>query len=509
MFLVNDNIFLTKDYSDEDFADLSSKTERGLGKTIIINREIALNPTVIDKICKYFNGTSIRVSIPIGNVADSTIFNEEESQILQSNFEKLKQNNFSALFVEGSDISSYSGYTLEDTMTASRIISEWANSINSATVYGRPLSPLEKYLYAYSLVTKFKYEKGDDSSTDSRMDSRNLVKVLTKNKIVCIGYASMLSELCKQIGIPCLVQLASDSTNESDGYSVINHAKCKVFIDDFYYDYHAMVNSDPSRDAFKDGFGQTICHAIMTDKDIDVLFDGKVKLAGEHWFYSESINMFMDMIHGYNQEDASERINMSSAHFEIEKLLIDVFSANAINMESERNSTTPTITHDDLEQIYFPSIYDELYRYALQPQNKYSIKRLEKIIISAYKHSNISMDDLFAEILDYGNRYQPDKDMLEEFVEMVEDERARQNFIEIKRLSAEADGIDPLLLFEAMSVIVYLQLKNEDKAIQKTSEIFDNSSKLALNKWSFKKKSDNFFQEEAQRLEYLLTSQMV
>ena len=48
------------------------------------------------------------------------------------------------------------------------------------------------------------------------MDSRNLVKVLNGDKIVCIGYASMLAELCKRIDIPCIVQLAVDGIDEKE-----------------------------------------------------------------------------------------------------------------------------------------------------------------------------------------------------------------------------------------------------------------------------------------------------
>ena len=179
MFLVNNNIFLMKDYSEDDFARLAKITEQGESKTIVISREIALNAAVIDKICRYFKGGDIRVSIPIANTTSSTIFNEQESMVLQSNFAKLKENHFSALFVEGNDVNSYTGYTLEETVVASRKISEWANSINSATVYGRPLSPIEKFLFAYNLVTEFSYSQGSEDNVDSRMDSRNLVKILT------------------------------------------------------------------------------------------------------------------------------------------------------------------------------------------------------------------------------------------------------------------------------------------------------------------------------------------
>jgi polar amino acid transport system permease protein len=40
----------------------------------------------------------------------------------------------------------------------------------------------------------------------------------------------MLAELCKRIGIPCIVQLAVDGVDEKEGFNSINHAICKVYI---------------------------------------------------------------------------------------------------------------------------------------------------------------------------------------------------------------------------------------------------------------------------------------
>ncbi len=501
MFLVNNNIFLMKDYSEDDFARLAKITEQGESKTIVISREIALNAAVIDKICRYFKGGDIRVSIPIANTTSSTIFNEQESMVLQSNFAKLKENHFSALFVEGNDVNSYTGYTLEETVVASRKISEWANSINSATVYGRPLSPLEKFLFAYNLVTEFSYSQGSEDNVDSRMDSRNLVKILTGDKIVCVGYASMLAELCKQINIPCLVQFAIDSTGESFAASAVNHANCKVYIEDPYYGYYGMINADPSKDAMQDQFGQTICHAAIIDRDMDAIFGGKLRLAGEHWFYPEAINAFMNQICGNTDESVIDQINMQSLYAEIEKILISVFTSNYSIMEDFRNHGKETrLDFDELEKTYFSSIYDELYRVALNPHNKYTARRLEKLLVKTYERSALEIDDLFAEIIDYGNRYLPEGEMLEEFISAIDETNANRNYIEMKEFSSQSENIDPKILFEAMCSVLYARGSTDEMAIKKTSLIFENSTRLARAKWSFEKKSENYFQDEAAKL---------
>lgn len=504
MLVSDSNVFLMKDYSDEELVDIAESV-RNSRKTIVISRKVALSPSMIDKICKHFKATDVRVSIPIGNTSSSTIFDEQETEVLKQNFAKLQKNNFKTLFIEGEDEQEYQGYTLEETLSASKKISQWANEINAAMVGDRLLSPLEKFVYAYELVTKFIHNKGSDENV-SPMDSRNLVKILNGDKIVCIGYASMLAELCKRINIPCLVQLVIDGDGEKEGYNIINHASCKVYIDDPIYNYKGIVNADASKDAFKKGYGQTICHMALTDKEIREIFGGKVKFAGESWFYSETINEFMNDVSETSDglvADAPEYyFDFKNLGPTIEKILIDVFSKNAQGFDRIANSSVKALkaTEKDLEETYYPSVYAELYHIALSPNDEYFKNELEKLLYRTLLVSNFSVDDLFAELLDFGNRFKPDAESLQELMLAAEELQAKQNYDEIVKMSLATEPLDPLMIFEALTNVYLTKTRNEDFAVYKANSVFDNSIRFAMNKWNLEGKTNNFFKEEAVRL---------
>lgn len=504
MVAAKDNVFLTREYSDEDMAYIAGSVDQE-NTTIVINRRTVLNPSMIDKICRFFKATDVRVSIPIGNTSSSTIFDEEETEILKQNFAKLEENNFKTLFFEDKNAPVSTGYTLAETISASEKIAEWAREINSAKVFGRDLSPLEKFIYAYDFVTRFVHKKGETKRGEevSPMDSRNLVRVLNGDKIVCIGYATMLAELCKRIDIPCLIQLVVDGADEKAGFNKINHAICKVYLKDEIYDYDGIVNADASKDAYKNSFGQTICHAAQTNQEIQEIYGGKVKLAGESWFYAETLNEFMDGVRGFKTDNAESLLEMRYLSAGIEKVLVDIFERNVEKFEknrAKRGFGDIILEHQKLEKTYFPSIYEELYRYVINPKNEYFLLDVERAISQTVMATNLSLDDLFCELLDYGNRFKPNEYVLEELVEMVEDARAKESFDDMKTIADESEPVDPLMLFEALTNVIYSRVKNEERAVIQANRIFEESIDFAMCKWDLSRKTDNYFHEEAVKL---------
>ncbi len=498
--MIVNNLLLMKNYSDQDLIAIANDANAKQCQNIVINRDIALNLEMIQKICKYFDCPNVRVSIPIANVVESTIFDEAETQVLKESFELLKQNKKTALFVEGEDIEQYSGYTLEETLFASEKISEWAKMINRAKMFDRSLSPLEKYLYAYELVTSFVYQKEDKTIPNSEMDSRNLVKVLNKNKIVCIGFASMLSELCKRIGVPCMTQFVVDKTGEYETFNLLNHANCKVYIEDDIYGLKGMFNADPSRDATKNEFGKTICHALLTDKELEVLFDGQVRVSTE-LYYSEVVNNFIGLVDSGFELIPEDILNQSYLARTLEDILINIFAQNAERFEALRQSSVEKkMSEDDLEEVFFESIYDELYRVANNASNRYSAKRLEMLVAKTFECTNLSIEDLFATLIDYGNRYRIDPEVFDELTEGLEDNHARQNQEYIYELSKQTDSVDGLILFNALTNVYYSKWKDESKAISKATKVFDNSSRFACSVWNLNNRSNNHFQNEAREL---------
>ena len=161
------------------------------------------------------------------------LFNEEETKTLVELYNGLQEKGIDLNFAL---ISEYVEVGIEKAIEASRKLNDWVREIKSARRNGKELSPYEKYLYAYDIVTKFSYnEEEKDQNHDM---SRHLITVLTGDKIVCAGYANLLSEICNQLGITCCTQ----GVNK-------NHAICYVRIDDDKWDIHGIYASDPTADS--------------------------------------------------------------------------------------------------------------------------------------------------------------------------------------------------------------------------------------------------------------------
>lgn len=158
-----------------------------------------------------------------------------------------------------SEFSAY--YEFEKVVEANNKLNTWAEQINSLRVDGKELSQLEKFYIAYSYVTKFVYQE----VRQNLADSRSLISVLSGNKIVCVGYAQILKELCGKLGIEC------DTQSIAVNSSMANHMNCAVKINDPKYGVNGMFYSDPCFDANTYG-DVSIAHALISYKDLPKIF---------------------------------------------------------------------------------------------------------------------------------------------------------------------------------------------------------------------------------------------
>jgi len=83
-------------------------------------------------------------------------------------------------------------WTLDQVITANTKIDKIVNNIKSYN-----LSPFETILYIHKIVSSFKYN-GDDKLEVPRV----LPSILTSNKIVCSGYASLVKAIVDKLDIP-------------------------------------------------------------------------------------------------------------------------------------------------------------------------------------------------------------------------------------------------------------------------------------------------------------------
>lgn len=94
-------------------------------------------------------------------------------------------------------------WNLEEVSSVATQLDEVVNKIKSATVEengkNRPLNELEKFLWAYSYVANRKYNKNNID-----LDSpRKITSIMTTGDCVCVGFATILKELCSKLDIEC------------------------------------------------------------------------------------------------------------------------------------------------------------------------------------------------------------------------------------------------------------------------------------------------------------------
>ena len=189
------------------------------------------------KLGVFFIKSKIQIITPgVGlQLGQQLLFDEEETKTLVNIYNALQEKGIDLSFTL--DSYGHSDVSLEKALEASRKLNDWVNEIKSARLAGKELSPYEKYLYAYDIVTKFNYKEVDEG--ENKSISRTLMTVLTGDRIVCVGYASLLSEICNRLGIPCCEQFRK------------NHALCYVRIDDDKWGIHGIYVSDPTSDSLK------------------------------------------------------------------------------------------------------------------------------------------------------------------------------------------------------------------------------------------------------------------
>ena len=114
------------------------------------------------------------------------------------------------------------------------------------------LTPLEKYIAVYNVVKNFKPYKED---MNNKENARLIHKFLYNDKMVCVGYALLLTTLCRKVGINCKKLDVSVDTSYDDnniqearatewGY----HARNLINLDDDKYDVHGIYVCDATWD---------------------------------------------------------------------------------------------------------------------------------------------------------------------------------------------------------------------------------------------------------------------
>ena len=355
-------MFISINTPAEDFNNISN------GEPLKISKDIALDREYLDFLFTNFPDSSTTILSGYTDVYSSfsTLYNEEETIILANNvdyvFEKY-----------GKFLTFDENYTVDEAISASRQINEIVDEINNSKINNQPLSPFEKFAFAYRFVTDRIYKpenKNDDLSV-----SRSPISVLNGDKIVCTGFANLLAIILNKLGIPCTEQciIIYDHTSKEYG----NHATCLVRLVDPKYNIDGIYYSDPTADsAVKSGI-TTFNASLVQLSNVENVYGEKIVLnkgVSKHGIktfanankFSNNIppilaNLFPEKTNGKNQstlirELADKKMAEAGIYESAEQII------NNITMREIQNTTT-SIAENILDYSKFCFVPENLNDY--------------------------------------------------------------------------------------------------------------------------------------------------
>ncbi len=221
------------------------------------------NIDILDKIYNLHPNTTILI-----NTTDFELTQQNSIKLQQGNDHIKSKYGAQTLFDDGARSADL--WSVDKAINASNQLENWTQEINNAQVNGRELSPFEKYLYAYQIVTSYVFHEVEDGL--DKGFSRELIGVLNSNNIVCVGYANLLSEICKRVGIKCEAQHCITNDKGENNLSD-NHQNCNVEIHDELYGIDGIFYSDPCWDAKSTEQEESTYHnAFIEFEDVGKIF---------------------------------------------------------------------------------------------------------------------------------------------------------------------------------------------------------------------------------------------
>ncbi|MBQ8424807.1 MAG: hypothetical protein IJX17_02145 [Clostridia bacterium] len=313
-----------EEFTDEDVANIKSQIEDMSDARIVMERHIALkSPEMFKKLCKAFPGVDFFIKVDDieydVNFMESQVFDREEMN-------KLFENN--GIITENGSNLYLLGYTYGDdprgrenripfskVIQANARMNNWVEKIKKAKVDGKSLTPFEKYLYAYQIVTQFKYTE------DQIFEARDISRVLSSKFIVCAGYSSILSELCRRVGIVCKRQYikAHNTGNKHLDECSVNHEGCIFYLKDKKYGIDGFFYTDPTLDSYDSSIEEdtSITFSCIDPVEYEELYDNE-----EHMVIDED----SDFSNFYFLRDA-KAIPYEKTFAESETMLDDISNA--------------------------------------------------------------------------------------------------------------------------------------------------------------------------------------
>ena len=132
----------------------------------------------------------------------------------------------------------------------------------------KSLSPLEKFIAAYIIASKFapyKEVEGNEKSYKSR-SVYEFINSTTNTKIVCTGYVHLLREILYRMGLAYTMDW-SVKTDTNSEYDFSDHTRMMIHLIDSKYDIDGIYMSDPTLDN-RDDTLKSFKHMLMSYDEV-------------------------------------------------------------------------------------------------------------------------------------------------------------------------------------------------------------------------------------------------
>ena len=365
------------------------------------------------------------------------------------------------------------------------------------------LSPFEQTIFLSDLIRELEYKQYDYDDINISI-SRDLIEVITKDYIVCEGYANIFCGVLEKLGMISSVfhYYHDDITNIPDEKQNMGHATVTVLIDDDKYNIHDELAYDLTWSSkYKNNYYLEDYRFIAIPKKLDMKIKGITK---DYDGYESSINSYADnvmnrikglkKIMDYDNQNSVCGVFYNNVIKEINKF---VKVSNALTVEEfakENDVKLDDLSYQEkyelLLKYYDTFLKDYMYEVPVFVFTRalYNVKRIEKsidkdkyessyvnlkkIIYNRFKYLKIvknattnedlnsfkpisQVDILMSKLLD--EKIYPD-DFEEEFYKALEDEEKRLNNM------YEDDNMDSLFKDTKMMSLLSLfrKLANED-----------------------------------------------
>ena len=509
METAKNNVFIDKVLTDEEWESLQIDVFSNRDfKSIIISKELSLNAEFIEMLCAKFPKQRVKIYAPIWRYDQSAIYDSDELKVLYHNVSTMLKNGSKVAFIEDYE-EHQKGYSFNEAVSASRKVDDIVSTIKNAKVDGRELSNLEKYLYAYIYATEFEYNESGKETSDERFESRSVARILNGDKIVCVGYVSLLFEICKRLGIPVKQQFVVDNYRQEEKVDFLNHANCSVFIDDAFYDIKKMFYSDPTRDANDPILGRSIAHALIDYNDVNNIFDGKILIENTYQTQTDIMVGFMNDVRKRPHLKISEHpeiaIYAMQSPLIVEQLMkypisaMDDCNVRALRKKQAKiKETIGLVSREQFFEVNKPKLDEIFVKIFAQCENRTeeTEKQLREIIEDVFVSSDMDWEEMEGVIQNYCGHYEPTERDLQKFAVGFEKMQYLESCLAYEDLKKQSSEIEPEILYEAVKNVFKSMGHSELQASAMADKIFNGSVYSAAEYWTLDK-SKSYFAEEA------------